>query len=246
MNAAIPDSVPLDSFAPRGHLHSTTIPYLFHEIWTRRATGALTVTQHDVRKTVEFDKGIVLFGSSGDRDERFSQILLRSDVLPLKSMMRGLEVALNTKDRLGEVLVRMKLMSATDVEKWVKVQVREIVYSLFRWTDGQYHFEEKPMSGTGIALGVTGDAMVVEGIRRIHSWIRTYEQVGGLNAEYLTTREMPGIVRGLPLRPEENALLQMCKAPTTLNEMCETSEMGDCEVCKSVWALLVVGALMKA
>jgi hypothetical protein len=87
---------------------------------------------------------------------------------------------------------------------------------------------------------------VIEGIKRIASWARVYEEVGGLNAEYRTTREMPEIVKDLPLSPGEKELLKQCDAPTSLEEICESSKLSGLDVCRSVWALLLVGSLMKA
>ena len=230
----------------RGEVRSHTLPRLFHDLSLSRATGLLTVSEREIKKVVQFKDGNVQFASSTDRDDRFNQVLLKADVIPLKNLLKALEVALATKDRLGEVLVMWKMMSAEDIEKWVKVQVREIVCSLFDWTHGQFSFEPQPPAAETITLGVSADAMVIEGVRRVSSWARVYEEVGGLNTEYRATREAPKILATLPLRPEEKTLAEMCEAPTSLEEMCEASKLSDHEVCKTVWALLIVGALMKS
>jgi hypothetical protein len=230
----------------KGEVRSHTIPHLIHELGAAGATGLLTLTDRDVRKTVQFVQGMVLFASSNDRDDRLNQLLLRSNVVSLPNLLKALELALATKDRLGEVMVRLKMMGAADVEKWVRLQVREIVYGLFGWTRGQYAFEEHQAKGESITLGVPADVIVIEGVRRVVSWARAYEEVGGLNTEYRSTREMSVIVRGLPLLPEEQQLLGLCDAPTSLRELCEASALSDFDVCRSVWALLIVGALMKA
>jgi len=128
----------------------------------------------------------------------------------------------------------------------VRVQVRSIILSLFDWTRGRYQFEEKPVTAENITLGESGDALVLEGVRRIRSWARAYEEVGGMNTEYRTTRDMDAIVKNLPIRPEEMAILDLCDEPMSLEEVCEASVLNDSEVCKSVWALLIVGALMKS
>ncbi len=235
------------SRVPRaGEIRSQTIPHLFRDLATEGVSGILTIADREVRKTVQFSRGTILFASSNDRDDRLNQILLRADALPLPNLLKALELALATKDRLGEVMVRLKLMSTDEVEKWVKVQVREIIFTLFNWIRGQYSFEEKPVGGESITLGVPGNVIVFEGVRRIISWARVYEEVGGMNTEYRTTKDMPAIVRDLPLVPEERALLDLCDTAMSLGELCEASKLGDYELCKSVWALLIVGALMKS
>ena len=230
----------------RGGLHSPTLALLFHHLDTTRATGVLTVENGPILRRIEFDKGHVLFASSNDRDDRLNQILLRADVISLKNLMRALEVSLATRDRLGEVLVRAKLMTPDTVERWVKTQVRQIICGAFGWTAGQFAFEEKPVQADPLSLNVRADAMLIEGVKSIGSWARVYDEVGGLNTEYLATRDAASVIHGLPLLKEERELLGQCKSPTSLEEMCEQSRLKDYDVCKSVWALLLVGALMKS
>lgn len=233
-------------FPRSGEIRGHTIPHLIHDLGAAGATGLLTLTDRDSRKTIQFVQGMILFATSNERDDRLNQLLLKANVVELPGLLKALELALATKDRLGEVMVRLKMMGPADVEKWVRLQVREIVNSVFAWTRGQYAFEEQRAPGESITLGVPADVLVVEGVRRVVSWARAYEEVGGLNTEYRTTRDMPAIVRGLPLLPEEHQLLAHCDAPTSLQELCEASSMSDYDVCRSVWAMLIVGALMKS
>jgi hypothetical protein len=229
-----------------GDVRSNTVPNLFHELSAGRATGFLHLSEADIKKSIQFGEGHVLFASSNQRDDRFSQFLLKSGAISLKSLMKALEVMTVTKDRLGEVMVRFKMLRSEDVEKWIRVQVREIVYSIFQWTRGRYAFESRAPNAETIVIGVPGDVMLLEGVKRVESWARVYEEVGGLNTEYRTTRDMPKITRDLPLSPEEKEILVMCDAPTSLEEICEASKLNDYDACRSVWALLILGALMKS
>lgn len=230
-----------------GEIRSSTIPGLIHDLSEARLSGVLTVTDRETRKAVQFAKGTIMFASSNDRDDRLNQLLLKNKVLPIASLLRALELALSTRDRVGEMMVKLKMLTIAEVEKWVKVQVGEIVYSIFNWSRGHYVFEEKTNPGESITLGTPGKVVVIEGVRRVISWARVYEEVGGLSTEYRATTEMPAITTGLPLLPAERDLLKQCDAaPMALGELCEGSPLGDFEVCKSVWALLTVGALMKS
>jgi hypothetical protein len=230
----------------RGDIQARTIPHLFHDLSARGATGTLTVAGRTVRRQVQFRAGRVQFATSNDRDDRFNQVLLKAGVVPLRDLMRALEIALSTRDRLGEVMVRMKVLKQAEVDTWVKVQVQQIIFNVFNHTDGQWSFESRPVGIESIALDTPGDVMVIEGIRQVTSWARIYEEVGGLNAEYLATARAAAIVSGLPLLPAEKSLLDMCHQPTTLDEMCQASKMGDFQVCRSVWGLLVVGAIARS
>lgn len=234
----------------RGEIQADTIPRLFVDLAAQQATGTLVASGGQAatptRRTVSFRAGRVQFATSTDRDDRFNQVLIKSGVIPLRDLLRALEVALATRDRLGEVLVRMKLMAPADVETWVKVQVRDILFDLFEMPSGQWSFEAGPVAAENIRLDLPGDAVAVGVIRQVTSWSRVYEQVGGLNAEYLQTRRAAALAPALDLEPGEKALLDQCRVPTSLGEMCDASVMGDFEVCRAVWGLLLSGALMKS
>ncbi len=246
MRLATSNSVPPSEALRQRAIGPNTIPYLIHELFSARATGILTVSDRDVRKTVTFRNGRILFAASNDRDDRLGQILLQARVLSLKDLLCGLEFSLASGIRLGEALFREDLLARADVVNWVKAQVREVVLSIFQWTSGQFIFEKKSVRRGPIILDVIGDRLVVEGIRTIRSWARMYEEVGGLNTEYMVTSEMPRITQGLPIMDEETELLKMCSAPTSLGEMCEASQLGDFVVCRSVWTLLILGAVVKS
>ena len=254
MSAPAPRKPPASPAAPapaaaeplRGEIQAHTIPTLFHDMAARRATGTLTVSGRTTRKTVDFRDGRVQFATSNNRDDRFSQILLRSGVVPVRQVLRALEMAMASRDRLGEVMVRLKIMTPEDIDQWVRVQVHEILLSLFDRTTGAWTFAPGPVGVESISLDLPGDVLVIEGLRRIASWARIYEEVGGLNAEYLATARAAPIAASMPLKPGEKRLLEMCRTPTALGEMCEASDMGDFHVCRSVWGLLIVGALMKS
>src|SRR5436309_4840902 len=243
---AHPGGAPGPRLTRDGDIRSTTIPNLFHELFAARATGLLLVIDGDNRISIQLKNGLVLFASSNQRDDRLNQYLLTSGIIGLKNLMKALEVMVATKDRLGEVLIRYKLMNQEDVEKYVRAQVCEIVYSTFQVTRGRFTFDSKPPASENITLNLSGDAVVIAGVKRIESWARVYEEVGGLNTEYRTTRDMPKSTRDLPLQPDEKEILRLCDAPTSLEEICEASKLNDYDVCRSVWAFLILGALMKS
>ncbi|MGH9749973.1 MAG: DUF4388 domain-containing protein [Candidatus Polarisedimenticolia bacterium] len=230
-----------------GDIHSNTIPYLIHDLVAQRATGLLTVSDGELKKTLWLRDGGLQFASSNQRDDRLSAMLMRHDVLPLKSLMKALEVMLSTKDRLGEVMVQWKLMTAKDVEKWVGAQVREIAYSIFHWTRGKFAFEFRDLPAETITVGDSGHRIVFEGVKRLNSWVRAYEELGSLATEFLATKEAPALARELQLTNDEKQLLDLCaEQPMTLEELCDDSRLKDFDVCKAVWAFLIVGALMKS
>ena len=230
----------------RGEIQGSTLAEVFADLDAKRATGVLVASTGSVRRTAQVRDGRIQFAASTDRDDRFNQVLVKAGVIKLKDLLRAVEIALATRDRLGEVLIRMKMVEPGDVEKWVRAQVRGILFNMIEQSSGQWSFEPGPVPVEPIRLELPAGVAAFEGVRKIGSWSRVYEQVGGLNAEYLATKDAESIASTLPLFPGERALLTMCRTPTSLGEMCDVSQMGDFQVCRSVWGLLLASALMKS
>jgi hypothetical protein len=230
----------------RGEIQGSTLPEVFADFQARRATGTLVAVTGNVRRTALLQEGRIQFAASTNRDDRFNQVLIKAGVIRIKDLLRAVEVALATRDRLGEVLVKLRMVEPGDVEKWVRAQLRGILFNMIEQTSGQWSFEPGPVPVETIRLELPASHVAFEGVRKASSWSRVYEQVGGLNAEYLATNDAEAIAATLPLFPGERALLTMCRTPTSLGEMCEASQMGDLQVCRSVWGLLLVSALMKS
>ena len=229
-----------------GEIGSETIPALIHALSQQRATGILTVTDDAATRTLHLGDGRLVSAASDLRDERLSHFLLRSDVVPLQGLMKALEMMVATRDRLGDVLVRLGLAKREDIEACVRVQVREIAYATIGLSSGDFRFEPRAKGEETIATAEPGDQIVVDGIKRLPSWARAIEHIGGLHTEYLATREAGSLTRDLTLEDEERRLLALCEQPASLEEICDASPLRDYDICKVLWALLVIGALMKA
>jgi hypothetical protein len=67
-----------------------------------------------------------------------------------------------------------------------------------------------------------------------------------MNAEYRATREAPDLAHKADLLPGERQILNFTEESRTLSEICEVVRLNDFVVCKVVWGLLIIGALMKA
>jgi uncharacterized protein DUF4388 len=229
-----------------GEIHSETLPALLRGHFERLATGTLTLRQGPIAKTLRFHRGAVVFASSNNRDDRLFQLLLRRGAVSLPDLIKALEVSLKDKRRLGEILLAQRKIGREDLERALQDQLKDIVCSLFSWTSGAWQFESGAPPSESVTLKAHPLALILEGIRRIDSWARAFEVVGGLNTEYLATKEAEELVHRAELLPGEQQILNFCRESRTLQEICDVVPLNDFVVTKVVWGLLAVGALMKA
>ncbi|HEV8377195.1 MAG TPA: DUF4388 domain-containing protein [Candidatus Polarisedimenticolia bacterium] len=229
-----------------GEILSETMPTLLHRLHRKEETGRLLCQKAGVTKTLQVERGAVVFAASTHRDDRLIQLLLKRGTVSLPHLMSALEASLKNKQRLGEVLLSQNRIMRDELDRTLQDQLKEIVCSVFNWDSGSWAFEKGPPSEEKVTLTLHPLALILEGIRRIESWARVYEKVGGMNAEYRATREAPDLAHKADLLPGERQILNFTEESRTLSEICEVVRLNDFVVCKVVWGLLIIGALMKA
>src|SRR5262249_51549164 len=149
--------------------------------------------------------------ASNDRDDRLIQSLLRRGKVPLPQLLRALEVSLRTHQRLGEVLVERGQLTRDDLVREVQDQFKDIVCGSFRWTDWAWEFERGVVPDSeNITLRSHALELILEGVRRIESWGRVQEVVGGLNTEYRATQEASALAEMTKLHPDERPIVDYC------------------------------------
>ncbi len=232
--------------AREGILSSTTFPGLIYSILLQRETGVLTLTDETSEKSVYIQSGRPVFATSNDRDDRLGQIFFKAGLISLENLMESLERAAKVKKRLGTVLVEMGLIEPHDLVEGVLSQVRNIICSLFLWTRGRYRYVPGPLpSDEVITLKLGAGDIVLAGIRRVESWERIWEAVGGLDAQYQTVDGLADASRDLQLSLEEWTLLSHCEQPRTLRDLCRSSALSDFEICRLLWALMTLGIVKR-
>jgi len=228
-------------------IRSQTLPELLFKLHQQEESGRLVVRRMGLQKSLYLQGGTVVFASSTDRDDRLIRTLLRRGKVPLPQLLKGLEVSLRTHRRLGEVLVESGQLTQSDLVRAIQDQITDIACGAFQWTYGTCEFEKGDLPGPeSITLRSHGLELILEGVRRIESWARVQEVVGGLNTEYRTTKEASTVAELAKLPPGEQRILEYCEETRTLGEICDAIPLDDFLICKLLWGFLIVGTLIKS
>src|SRR5260370_1757518 len=170
-----------------GTLRDFSLADIFQLIGLQRKTGVLTLTGKDDNVTVTYLNGQVAGADCGtDRLEtRIGHVLMKSGKLTHDQLARALEIQKETLQRLGFILTHYQIISNESLKQALQLQILQIVYRLFRWKDGEYHFSQE----TTIEYDrenvqpISAESILMEGARMIDEWpiiekrIRSPEQV---------------------------------------------------------------------
>jgi hypothetical protein len=229
-----------------GVLSTTGFPGLIYSILAQKETGVLTLTEETAEKSIFIRKGRPIFASSTDRDDRLGQVFFQAGKVSLEGLLTAVERSLAEKKQLGRILVEMKLIEPQDLVEGLRTQVRNIFCSLFLWTRGRFRYAPGTLpSEDVITLNLNTGNIILEGIRRIESWERIWEAVGGRQAGYRTTGKALDLLEDLQLSLEEWILLSHLEQPIGLLDLCRASSMKDFEICRLLWAFLTLGIVTR-
>ena len=233
----------LEPFAVPGGLRGTLarlgLPDLLHELQAAGSTGILSLTSGGARKALYFKGGRVVFAASNLPTDRLGEVLLREGKITPEQNESSVR-ALAQGRRQGRVLVEMGALTPEELWWAVQTQVREIVFSVFQWDEGQFHFEESVLpekEKITVDLDVTG--LVLEGVRRMDpaGVVRGRHPDG-----YLVVERGETPAEGL-LHPWEEHVLSLVDGERSVVELCRESEAGEGQTLKALYAFLCTGII---
>src|ERR1043166_7402680 len=175
--------------ALEGTLRDFSLADIFQLIGLQRKTGVLTLRSKDDTVTVTFLDGKVVGADSLSHrlENRLGSVLMKSGLLTQDQLNHALAIQKETLQRLGFVLTHYGIISADALKQAIQLQILQIVYRLFRWKDGDYHFSQETTIeyDRDNVVPITAESILMEGARMIDEWpiiekrIRSYDMVDG-------------------------------------------------------------------
>lgn len=168
------------SFA--GNLKMVSFGDALQLISTGKRTGALHLKRPNRNKTIFFCDGSVIAAASSPplEEERLGQLLLHRGEITPDDLTRALKRQRGSGKRLGRTLVDLDLITGTALASILRHQVEEIVYSIFGWPEGEFHFVEgeKPDS-SDIPVQLNTLNIMMEGARRYDEYTQIVDALPG-------------------------------------------------------------------
>ncbi len=223
----------------KGNLSALPLPELLIQLRRSTSTGILSVETEGTRKAIYFHNGRVVFATSNSPNDRLGETLLRLGKISVEEYEMSLQQISHGR-RQGKVLIEMGAMAPQDLWEGVETQCREIVFSLFEWSSGEFVFESTTLpQKEKVTVSFDPLVLVLEGLRRIdpEGALKGRYPDPGLILEVIKDVELTG------LEPFEKHILVFVDGRRSVAEICRESEIGDGETQKTLYALFCAGFL---
>jgi hypothetical protein len=247
--------------ALEGTIKDFGLPDIFQLIGMQRKTGVLTLKHEGESVTVTFENGQVVNADSSTKrvDDRLGALLVKQGKLAEEQLEEVLARQKQTLQRIGHILIAGQYISTEDLSRALQVQVSQLVFRLFRWKVGDYHFEQvdKIQYDREHFNPMSADFILMEGIRMLDEWPMIERKIPSMDVVFRKVVDSSQIRLGgaglesddgLGTRPPgasqislsgaEATVYALVDGALTVQEIIDRAGMGDFEVCKTLFDLL--------
>jgi hypothetical protein len=228
-----------------GNLNTISFPDLLQLLSQGKKTGTLTLSRHRMQKQIAFRNGNVIYACSvNDKEDLFGSMLLKRGRISKSDLKRALQVQKSSGKKLGTVLVELDLFSREEVIEALKLQIEEIVYTLFGWDEAQFGFDEgKLPPDDQIQTELNTVNIIMEGTRRIDEWVEVQKVLPGPDVPLKPVLVPQGIREEVRLTLDEFQMLVLVDGNRTVPDLLELSPVGEFVTSKALYKLVVAGLI---
>ena len=249
--------------ALEGTIKDFGLPDIFQLIGLQRKTGLLTLKNEKETVTVTFENGMVVMADSDQKrlEDRLGSVLVKQGKLTKEKLDEALQTQKATLQRMGHILTTGNYITEQDLKEALHVQVSQIVFKVFRWRDGEYHFAptESVDYDRENFTPMSADFILMEGIRMVDEWpiiekkipsmdivlrpvvdgsmIEVGEGGGGID-DVLGKRGAASSLSKIRLSGDEERVYRKVDGTRTVQGIIDATGMGEFEVCRTLFDLL--------
>lgn len=151
----------------RGSLKSFPLPEILTFLNLSQKTGTLIVSDELREAKVFFNEGAAVYASSNEEKFRLSAILYRKQKIDHDQWKQIENLMMERALKFGGIAVSKEVLTEQELEDYLKIQVLEIIYDCFKWSQGKFSFVDVlalPKDAVTISVDMTN--LLIEGARR--------------------------------------------------------------------------------
>jgi hypothetical protein len=229
-----------------GDLARWRVPDLLGFLGQSELTSVLVLERADQESKLFFREGRPVFAVSTKDDLRLGRLLVRLGKVKSADVEGAVIKRRAGGWRLGQVFVSDKVLSEEDLTAALKVQVSEVIYDAFGWSEGCFSvFDRVPPPATAVTLEADLQTLIMEGVRRHQDPARAAAALAGALERVVEALANPERVKyKIALTREEWQVFFLIDGRRTLRDVCRLVGLPDEPATLSVVQRLLDGRLI--
>jgi hypothetical protein len=235
--------------ALRGNLEDFGTTQLLNLVHLARKTGALQFNrQTNGAQTADsselfFRNGKLIHALMDGYDGQLTSMLVKGGKLPPDQAQIIRQRAQSMSDkRLAMILIQNGYITKQELLTSATHYIQEIVYRLFGWRDGQFHFEpDKQPQSSRITVPIDLANIIIEGSRRVQESERLEEELPDLTVSLRFTDSPDAKLKNIHLSEQEWKVISYVRPTNSLRRIAQATSMTDTQIRKIAYGLLQAG-----
>lgn len=189
----------------QGTLKDTSAAELLLTGFSDELSGVLYLKREDILKELYLNKGKLVWAISNSEVDTIENMLISENKVDRQtiSVLRG---EVKNSLELGKLLVEKGLITFEELIEFSKKQLRKILLSILKWSDGVFYFSKDVPPETFMSLEVDLDKFVKNFIREDLDMGFIWTRIGSLHEEFVKVSDDKKIEK-FDLTKEELELL---------------------------------------
>lgn len=222
-------------------------PMLFVTMALARRTGLVQFESTDPAgqsRMVWFEHGAIAFASSNDPQDRLGQVLLREKLLSREQLQQALAAAQERPGAaLGRVLVDLGLLGPDDLHRALVLQVQRVVCGLLGWRNGGFQFQERALPVKEIVPLGLDTRQILMDAFRNCDFADLVGHLPPPATRLRRTAACHELASDLPLTAVEDRILLEVDGESSVGDLAAAAAEGREATLRSIHALMSVGLL---
>src|SRR6184192_4043956 len=233
--------------AIKGSLKEASLPDVLQLLALGQKTGCLSIADRSNFGYIYFEKGRICYASIVNRRDRLGDILVKHARITEEQLAAAIHRQSTARGKkLGEILVGMSVISQTDLERYMRVQIEESVYYLFTWTQGTFNFESDVRPDQqDFLVSINPESLLLEGARRVDEWSLIEKKIPSFDLIFLLDKDRLAISEA-KLTDTQQRILPLLDGSRDVNQVIEDSGLGEFEIGKALYGLITAGFAHRA
>lgn len=229
----------------KGDLTTFELPDLLSMIASSRRNGMLVVRRGTDEKTLCFSDGMLLYASSTDERERLGEVLVRERLLDRESVIKARKLQSATGKRLGNVLMGMGVITPDKLVLGIKAQAQEVITALFQWWGGSFEFIEGEYPfPSTVSVGFNLQVLIMEATKTVDDWARIKRILPEMTLFLGINPKLQAKAQNVILQRQEWEIVALVNGRRRIQDVCVISPYSDLETCDVLSKLVSRGLLL--
>ncbi|MFQ5610714.1 MAG: DUF4388 domain-containing protein [Anaerolineae bacterium] len=227
--------------ALKGNLRDFSTTQILNLVNLARKTGALTIDSGGDTALLYFRDGKLIHASTKHEEGHLANMLMKAGKLSSEQVKAIHSQSGNISDKdLGRDLIRASVVGQEDIVQSVKEFMLDIVYSLFTWEEGQFHFDQGVQpNGDRITIPLNLDNVIMEGSRRIQLHERLIDELPDLTTIALKITDKP--LKDIKLTQDDWRVISHIHPRNTVMKIAQANNMDEFQIRKIVYGMHQAG-----